>query len=271
MAIAFDVRRATRDVDAVVHGAPDFLREAVLEVAAEEGWPEDWLNDGVKGFLSSAEEMRLMDSFSAADGSGLRIHVPSPQYMFAMKSMAMRPEGIDGSHDISDIEPWQTWRRSRISTRRSIWSAPSTRNSGFRRRFGSAWKRSWKESSVVGESSAAVCARLHLGAPNAASADPEGALSSACFACQRVSLAVSSVGPGRSRRSASRPAVSTPPRSNSGTVSDFTARALARRRPPEPCRCAQLLQRAPEIYAASLGGVGRCQRLFPRCKTCRSA
>jgi hypothetical protein len=34
----------------------------------------------------------------------LRIHVPTPQYLFAMKCMIMRPEGIDGSHDISDIK-----------------------------------------------------------------------------------------------------------------------------------------------------------------------
>jgi hypothetical protein len=30
--------------------------------------------------------------------------VPAPSYIFAMKCMAMRPEGIDGSHDVSDIE-----------------------------------------------------------------------------------------------------------------------------------------------------------------------
>ena len=45
-----------------------------------------------------------MQEFGAAGGSGLRIFMPSPQYLFAMKCMAMRPEGLDGSHDISDIE-----------------------------------------------------------------------------------------------------------------------------------------------------------------------
>jgi hypothetical protein len=104
MALAFDVRNATRDVDAVVRGNPDFLRHAVARVASEEGWPEDWLNDGVKGFLSHNEQMRLMASFMASPEGGLRIYVPTPEYMFAMKCMAMRPEGIDGSHDISDIE-----------------------------------------------------------------------------------------------------------------------------------------------------------------------
>ena len=104
LALAFDLRHATRDVDAVVRGAPDFLRVAAARVAQDEGWPTDWLNDGVKGFTSSNEKMRLMEDFAASTEGGLRIHTPTPEYMFAMKCMAMRPEGIDGSHDISDIE-----------------------------------------------------------------------------------------------------------------------------------------------------------------------
>ena len=104
LALAFDIRRATRDVDAVVHGAPHFLRLVAAEVAAAEGWPQDWLNDGVKGFTSGNEKMRLMESFEASPTGGLRVHTPAPEYLFAMKCMAMRPEGLDGSHDISDIE-----------------------------------------------------------------------------------------------------------------------------------------------------------------------
>jgi hypothetical protein len=63
LAIAFDLRQATRDVDAVVNGSPEFLRKAVAEVAAERGWPDAWLNDGVKGFRSANERMTLLTSF----------------------------------------------------------------------------------------------------------------------------------------------------------------------------------------------------------------
>ena len=104
LAIAFDMRVATRDVGAVVRGRPDFLRKVAAEVAEAQGWPSDWLNDGVKGFTSHNEEMSLMRDFEAAGGCGLRVHVPAPEYLFAMKCMAMRPEGIEGSHDVSDIE-----------------------------------------------------------------------------------------------------------------------------------------------------------------------
>jgi hypothetical protein len=103
LAIAFDIRHATRDVDAVVRGNPTFLRTAAAEIAREEQWPNDWLNDVVTGFTSAKEQMQLMSGFEGTPDVGLRIHVPSPEYLFAMKCMAMRPEGIDGSHDISDI------------------------------------------------------------------------------------------------------------------------------------------------------------------------
>lgn len=103
LALVFDLRLATKDVDAVVRGNPDFLRSAVKRIAEEENWPEDWLNDGVKGFLSANEELLLLREFPGTDG-GLRVYVPSPEYIFAMKCMAMRPEGMNGSHDISDIK-----------------------------------------------------------------------------------------------------------------------------------------------------------------------
>lgn len=104
LALVFDLRQATRDVEAVVHGAPDFLRQAVAEVADEEGWPVDWLNDGVKEFLSHVEQLQALNLFQASTEGGVRLYVPVPEYLFAMKCMAMRPEGIEGSRDIADIE-----------------------------------------------------------------------------------------------------------------------------------------------------------------------
>ena len=104
LALSFDLRLSTRDVDAVFKGSTDFVRRVAARIADLEGWPENWLNDGVKGFVSAREELRLMEEFSAPDGAGLRIFVPSPTYLFAMKCMSMRAEGLDGSHDISEIE-----------------------------------------------------------------------------------------------------------------------------------------------------------------------
>lgn len=103
LVLAFDARIATRDVDAVIRSNPEFARDLCRQIAAERDWPEDWLNDGVKGYLSARESLELMRGFPGGDDGGLRVHLASAEYLFAMKCMAMRPEGIDGSHDVSDI------------------------------------------------------------------------------------------------------------------------------------------------------------------------
>ncbi len=89
-------------LDEFYQAKEDTTREAMLH--DEPPRPDDWLNDGVKGFTSANEKMVLMKSFEGSPDGGLRIYTPSPEYLFAMKCMAMRPEGIEGSHDITDIE-----------------------------------------------------------------------------------------------------------------------------------------------------------------------
>jgi hypothetical protein len=103
--LAFDLERATRDVDAVVKGDISLARKLAAEIAEENDWPESWLNDGVKGFVAANEDMRpfLSDAKTGKEG-GVRIYTPSAEYLFAMKCMAMRSASEDGSHDISDIE-----------------------------------------------------------------------------------------------------------------------------------------------------------------------
>ncbi len=101
-------RVATRDVDAVVQNDAAWLRKAVSEIAEANGWPPDWLNDGVKGFLSardqSAEARRLFRTYPSEGGPGLRVFVATPAYLFAMKCMAMRIAGVDATQDRRDIE-----------------------------------------------------------------------------------------------------------------------------------------------------------------------
>lgn len=101
LSLVFDLREITRDVDVAVHGDTAALRQAALAVANHRGWPEDWLNDGVKGFLSIREELEPLQDFQGDGGSGLRVYTPSPAYLFSMKCMAMR---LDGSDDVADIK-----------------------------------------------------------------------------------------------------------------------------------------------------------------------
>jgi hypothetical protein len=101
-------RVATKDVDAVVQQDAVWLREAVANLAEEKGWPTNWLNDGVKGWLSKRdadpEAKRLFKTYPSEDEPGLRAFVASPAYLFAMKCLAMRISGADDTQDRSDIE-----------------------------------------------------------------------------------------------------------------------------------------------------------------------
>jgi hypothetical protein len=53
--LAFDLERATRDVDVSITNDIGYVRRVAGEIAEALGWPESWPNDGVKDFLSAHE------------------------------------------------------------------------------------------------------------------------------------------------------------------------------------------------------------------------
>ncbi|HEY5303448.1 MAG TPA: DUF6036 family nucleotidyltransferase [Acidimicrobiales bacterium] len=93
MAVAYDARRATTDVDAVFVPSKE-VRTAASRVAEELGLEEDWLNDGVKGFLPG-EDVEQVDVY---EGKSLHVAAASPKFLLAMKLMALRTE-----RDVDDI------------------------------------------------------------------------------------------------------------------------------------------------------------------------
>jgi hypothetical protein len=76
--------RATKDIGALQVPASD-LRSAARAVAQKEGLPDGWLNVAVKGFFSSNGRFEIFEELSH-----LRICVPHPNYLFAMKCLALR-------------------------------------------------------------------------------------------------------------------------------------------------------------------------------------
>jgi len=84
MCLAYTARPSTQDVDALFRPARQ-IRLAAARVAVEAGLPLDWLNDGVKGFLSERGEFA---PFIELDH--LRVMVAQPEYLLAMKCLAMR-------------------------------------------------------------------------------------------------------------------------------------------------------------------------------------
>jgi len=107
MALVWEFRRSTRDIDIYVHGEANVVRDLAAEIASDWSLPSDWLNDGVKGFLSEkdAASLDFQGDYPAGVknvGSGLRVFVPQADYMFAMKALSMR---VGGEHsDIGDLQ-----------------------------------------------------------------------------------------------------------------------------------------------------------------------
>jgi len=85
MALAYDARRATIDVDATFLPAAE-VRQAARRVADDLGLEQDWLNDGAKAFMPGSDS----DQISVFEGNNLSVAAASPRYLLAMKLLAAR-------------------------------------------------------------------------------------------------------------------------------------------------------------------------------------
>ncbi len=86
MALAYDTRRSTRDIDALVEPHGVVFAEAA-SVALELGLPTWWLNEQASAYVSRAADPAAPLVF---DHPGLRVHAASPRHLLAMKVMASR-------------------------------------------------------------------------------------------------------------------------------------------------------------------------------------
>ena len=86
IALAFDERRSTRDIDAVFE-PKTAIYDAAAAIATERGLADGWLNDAVKGFLTGPDD----ESIPVLDLPGLSVATASPRIILAMKVLAHRP------------------------------------------------------------------------------------------------------------------------------------------------------------------------------------
>ncbi|WBB96009.1 DUF6036 family nucleotidyltransferase [Solwaraspora sp. WMMA2080] len=91
MALAYDARRVTRDVDAmfVPHGV---VLDEARAVADELGLPPWWLNEQASVYVSGKEDPGRRRVF---DHPGIRVMAASPEHIFAMKALAARARDVD--------------------------------------------------------------------------------------------------------------------------------------------------------------------------------
>jgi hypothetical protein len=100
MVLAFTARLSTKDVDALFQPA-QFIREAARRVGEDHKLPAGWLNDAVKGFVSARHETTMGN---LPQFPHLRLTMPVPEYLLAMKCMAARIGGTtDEPSDVADI------------------------------------------------------------------------------------------------------------------------------------------------------------------------
>jgi hypothetical protein len=105
LTLVSNFRVGSEDVDAVAIVDQDFIDRAARTVAGRHGWPMDWINDGVRTYLSPAvaghDSHELFATYPDESRPGLRVYVPNAHYMLAMKLMALRIEPAE--KDFEDI------------------------------------------------------------------------------------------------------------------------------------------------------------------------
>jgi hypothetical protein len=89
--MAYDSRRATRDIDAVFepHGA---VIEEPWGVADELGLPRWWLNDQASVYVARGGDPLAPRVF---EHPGLRVSAASPEHLLAMKVLAARRRDVE--------------------------------------------------------------------------------------------------------------------------------------------------------------------------------
>ncbi len=88
MCLVYDARPSTKDIDAIFHPTKE-LRDLISQIGSEMSLGDHWLNDGVKGFVVDHPRRILFEK------SHLRVVVPEPDYLLAMKVLAARVDTSD--------------------------------------------------------------------------------------------------------------------------------------------------------------------------------
>lgn len=95
-------RLSTRDIDFVgIEGDLGDLVAVADEVGLQHDLPPGWFNDAVAMFTADRPDYQFFGDFPAIGEHGLRVFTASPEYILAMKIMAMR-SALE-AHDILDV------------------------------------------------------------------------------------------------------------------------------------------------------------------------
>jgi hypothetical protein len=99
MCLYFNSRTSTQDIDAIFYPSHE-IRKLISEIATDYNLPDNWLNDGVKGYLSNNNDVIDLEQ----NLSNIKLCVASPEYMLAMKAMSARINIDKDSKDVMDLK-----------------------------------------------------------------------------------------------------------------------------------------------------------------------
>ena len=94
MCLVHEARDATKDIDAL-YEPKSVINNIAAQIAVERDLPENWLNDGVKGFMSADAEVENYMNLK-----GLQVQAVTTEYLLAMKLMSARY----GEKDYDDVK-----------------------------------------------------------------------------------------------------------------------------------------------------------------------
>jgi hypothetical protein len=103
LAYDYQDRQLTKDIDAIIRPA-ETAKALVSKIAAEEDLPEDWIDTGVRQFLSPVGATYVTTLPELKTLSHLTISFPTADYLIAMKirSSVRTRFGYDG--DLTDLK-----------------------------------------------------------------------------------------------------------------------------------------------------------------------
>lgn len=109
--LASNFRFSTEDVDVgyLEQPWPEWLVRTIDKIAVENGWRTDWFNNAVEFHLSAladraADHQEFATFPRGLGGPGLIVHVPSADYLLALKLKAVRiNDPLRGEQERRDI------------------------------------------------------------------------------------------------------------------------------------------------------------------------
>jgi len=91
LVLGYNARQSTQDVDAFFLPPPEagVIRGWSARIARENGWPEDWLNDAAKAYLTTVSEGPIL-----FEAPGIIARQIAAEQLLAMKLCAWRDDVI---------------------------------------------------------------------------------------------------------------------------------------------------------------------------------